>query len=299
MISWDCLSYQPSKTQFFSFISIAIKTFFFLPCQEMDAKSWNLKPVKENNDYFQQLEDDDDEEEALSLCNLPLNSEAASDWDDFSREVQSSSIDQDLFEFFSEDFTSSSSYPKDNIIFCGKLITLDHGKEQKSENTIKAKEAKKTSSSTFPWKSSYSFNKLRSFSVKMQREKSYRTRKTFPEISPEKKCVDKYDFPMKEASLARSPTKSRWNLFAFGVARYPMEMELNDIKTRQIKLSDTKLSRSLKSPTKTSRSDDRRELGERSGKREKGWWGLLNILGCRSYHANAMVKASLGWIPSV
>ncbi|KAJ9159960.1 hypothetical protein P3X46_025408 [Hevea brasiliensis] len=267
----------------------------------MDAKAWNLKPVKENCEYLQKLDDDDDDE-ALSLCDLPLNSEAASDWDDFSGEDQSSSLDPDLFEFISEDFTSSASaYPKDNIIFCGKLISykgenVDHEKEQNSDNTSKVKDAKK--SCIFPWKS-YSFNKLRSSSVKLQRKKSYRTCNTFLERSPDKKGADKYDFPMNKVSLQSSPSKSRWNLFAFGVGRYPMEMELNDIKTRQSKLSDSKMRLSLKRPAKTFRSDDRRELVDRSGKREKGWWGLLSIFGCKSYNANAMVKASLGFIPRV
>ncbi|KAF2295835.1 hypothetical protein GH714_034430 [Hevea brasiliensis] len=267
----------------------------------MDAKAWNLKPFRDNYEYFQELGDEDDE--ALSLCDLPLNSEAASVSDDFSSEDQRSSIDQDLFEFFSEDFTSASAYrPKDNnIIFCGKLIPYKgenvDGKAQNSDNTSKAnKEA--NNNSIFPWKS-YSFNKSRRYSVKTQQEKSYRTSKTSPELSPDKKCMDKYDFPMKKESLLASPTKSRWYLFAFGVGRYPMEMELNDIKTRQSKLSNGKMRRSMKSPAKTSRSDDRRELAERSRKREKYWWGLLNILGCKSYHANTMVKASLGCIPSV
>ncbi|KAF2318564.1 hypothetical protein GH714_008944 [Hevea brasiliensis] len=74
---------------------------------------------------------------------------------------------------------------------------------------------------------------------------------------------------MNKVSLQSSPSKSRWNLFAFGVGRYPMEMELNDMKTRQSKLSDSKMRLSLKRPAKAFRSDDRRELADRSGKERK------------------------------
>lgn len=258
----------------------------------------SFKPERENYEYFQELEDDEDE--ALSLCDLPLNSEEAaaySVWDGFSMEDQNSSLDQEFFEFFSENFTSSSAYPKDNIISCGKLIPYkEENVDDKAENSeklpSKAKEA--NTNSTFTWKS-YSLNKLRSSSLKIIHENSYTTWKTNCQGPSPGKNVDKYTFPMRKVSFVASPTKSRWQLFTFRMGRYPIEMELNDIKTRQNKLSDDKIRRSMKSPAKSKKSRLDDQLAE---KREKSWWGLLSILGCKSYDANAMVKASLSCIPS-
>ncbi|KAJ6322919.1 hypothetical protein OIU77_012705 [Salix suchowensis] len=103
----------------------------------------SFQPVHDSSE----LQDFDDAEETLSLCDLPLNGEA-SDWDDFSKEDQSlgSCFDQDFFEFFSEDFTAST-HPKDEIIFCGKLITCKGEtvaeKTQNLESTKKARNTKK------------------------------------------------------------------------------------------------------------------------------------------------------------
>ncbi|RVW24032.1 hypothetical protein CK203_093044 [Vitis vinifera] len=45
------------------------------------------------------------------------------DWDDNFKNDQSSSFDKELFEFFNEDFTTSTSPTAENIVFYGNLIT--------------------------------------------------------------------------------------------------------------------------------------------------------------------------------
>ncbi|KDP25738.1 hypothetical protein JCGZ_23959 [Jatropha curcas] len=249
----------------------------------MYAKDWLLKPVQENNDF----EDFDDEnDETLSLSDLPLNNNSSSDYwvnDVANEDQESSSFDQEMFEFFSakEDFSAASS-PKDNIIFCGKLIPYKGEREQERSScqniSDELKERKK--SSIFSWKS-FSLNRSKSTSalkIQQEQEKTYRTCKTFPEASSEKK----HDFPVKKVpALFSSPSKSRWYLLAFGIGRYPMEMELNDIKTRQNKLSDSKMRRSVRSPATMFQSDYVKELVERSGKRKRGWWGFIRGFGCK------------------
>ncbi|CAK7325524.1 unnamed protein product [Dovyalis caffra] len=240
-----------------------------------------------------ELQDFDDAAETLSLRDLPLNS-SSSDWDDFSKEDQSlgTSFDQDFFEFFSEDFTAST-YPSDHIIFCGKLIPYkgetEAEKAQSLESTNKGENTKKRFS--FPWKS-FSLNKSRTTSVPKQLQK--KSDKTLQVVPPSenhgcatKKCDDKYNFSMKKVPMLATAMKPRWYFLAFGVGRFPMEMDRNDIKTRQ----------SRKSPTSMFQSKKGIEMS--SGKKGKGLWSLLRVLGCNSHHSSAMAKASFGCAPIV
>lgn len=243
----------------------------------MVAMELNIPPVEESGE----LQDFDDAEETLSLCDLPLNS-SASDWNYYSKEDHSSSFDQDFFEFCSENFTAST-YPTDNIIFCGKLIPYKGAtvaeKSQDLDITTKPKNTKK--SSIFPWRSQSckksTTTSKHALPVPLSENNGYATRK----------FTNKDDFSTKKASLLVSPMKSRWYLFAFGMARFPVEMELRDIKMRQSK----------KSPANKLRQETGKEMS--NGRREKGLWGLLRFLGCKSHHAHAMVKASFGCMPSV
>ncbi|KAG5219166.1 GTP binding Elongation factor Tu family protein [Salix suchowensis] len=214
----------------------------------MVAKEMSLRPLQDDSE----LQDFDDEAETLSLCDLPLYS-CASDWDDLSKEDQNlgTSFDQDFFEFFSGDFTASTC-PSDNIIFCGKLIpykgeTVEEKAESLAGSTTKEKNSKK--SFGFHWKPS-SFNKSRTAPPKQLQQKSERT----------------LQVPLSE--------NHGWYFSAFGVGRFPAEMELRDIKTRQNK----------KSPSKMFQSEEGIEMS--SKKRGKGLWSLLRVLGHSSHHSS-------------
>ncbi|KAJ9159961.1 hypothetical protein P3X46_025409 [Hevea brasiliensis] len=246
----------------------------------MVAKDFILGAVSENSPY---REDFDDAEETLSLSDLPLNSNSSVDLDDFSKEYQSSTFDhQDFFEFFSEDSSASITYHKDNnIIFCGKLIppkepTVAHHERAKNPEIFIPKSKKK---GIFPWKSrSFSIPSRTTSSKQIQQEKSYKTCKSLPvhKVSTGKGYeVDKYDF-------LRKRSKSRWFLFG----RFPMEMELRDMKTRQKKRQAEKIIQ----------REDRSEMGNKSGRRKrvKNLWGLLRVLVCESHQANGVVSASFG-----
>uniref|UniRef100_A0A2N9EVY6 Uncharacterized protein n=1 Tax=Fagus sylvatica TaxID=28930 RepID=A0A2N9EVY6_FAGSY len=215
----------------------------------MVAQEQYLDPLEENSTT--ELEDPYEAEETLSLCDLPIYSDA-SNWDDYSKEDQSlssSDNNDEFFEFFSEELTASTcsttTIQNKNIIFCGKLIPYKELPE-KSQN---------------------------------QETNNVNTNKTTPR-------------KVGKVTMLASPTKSRWYLYMFGMTRFPTEMELRDIKTRQSR---------IKSPSMMFRSvecDDMVKGNEDESRRGNGMWRLLRILGCRRQHVNTVVKASFGCIPS-
>lgn len=240
----------------------------------MVAKDLNVGLVQEH----------DDEDETLSFSNLPLNSDSSIDLDDFSKEYQSSTFDQDFFEFFSEDFSASSiTDPTDNnIIFCGKLIppkkaTEPHHQKTQTPEIFTPKSINTKKNSILPWKS-------QSFSIPSRPTSSYKTCKSFPvdKVSAGKGSyeVDKCDSLRKSSAAVAG--KSRWNLFG----RFPMEMELRDMKTRQRKRQAEKIIQ----------CEDRSEEMGKNGRRKKvkNLWGLLRVLVCESHQAKGMVNAPFG-----
>ncbi|WCJ19375.1 hypothetical protein M5689_001669 [Euphorbia peplus] len=185
----------------------------------------------------QVMEDyDDSEEHRLSFSDLPFNNPFSS-----SREHETSSFEQDnLFEFFSEDFTASSAnhYPSNDIIFCGKLIP--------PRNHVKLKS--------------------NSFSAEQvdQHEKRFKSCRSFPVINGDyrsSKRPERYD-------VLRSK-RSRWSIL-FG--SIPMEMKLRDIKRRQNKRKPATIFRS-------GDDDDKNEMMVKNvrSKKLKGLWGLLRV----------------------
>ncbi|KAJ4720841.1 Protein unc-13 4B like [Melia azedarach] len=270
----------------------------------------HLEPVlqQEGTSSTDHLQDNFDEaaEETLSLCDLAVNSNSEDylNDNDFSEEQcrQSTSDEQDFFEFFSEDFTAASTYPRDDIIFCGKLIPYREpaAVPEQTQNTNTQKNIKK--SRIFPWKSN-SFNKYsRSTSSKAQRhEKStYSYKSLSQKVNGYETFNYEYDFSEKKVSsstVAAASVRPRWYLFAFGYGRtFSTEMELKDMKSRQNRRIPATMFRSLEGG-----GDEmikRSETHKRSSS-WKGLWTLLKVLGCKSRQANAVAKASFGCIRHV
>ncbi|XP_030548890.1 uncharacterized protein LOC115754101 [Rhodamnia argentea] len=236
-------------------------------------------------------EEDEENEEALSLCDLPIYSSSAG-WDDEFADAgkrRSSAADQDFFEFSSEDFSNSFTYPSDNkIVFCGKIIPYrlppDQTQKPQSKNQDRNKPKKKRGFFLFRWGSLLS-NKSRNSCSRPGRMSSS---KSLPlELEKYKcgygympnKCVDEYDFA--KVKILTPPLKSRWYLFLFGLKRLPAEMELTDIRTRQ----------SRKTPSTMFRSGDVEVVkrGTRSAKNVPRSSG----------HALRAVKKTMGCMPYV
>ncbi|KAI6669132.1 hypothetical protein NL676_004017 [Syzygium grande] len=207
-------------------------------------------------------DDDGDDDDALSLCNLSLYCDAAdcSFADDVastsssSLSSSSSSLDHDdFFEFSSIGDSDSSSYLRSDdrsIVFCGKLIP----RRELPPNPPP------------------------------------------PPTTPEKKRSPLQTGRGSQKSTsrtARSPTlrrrKCRWYRMAFGLARFPTEMALSEMRTRQ----------SRKVKKRGSCSGDIVRSSDCGGKsKAKRLFGMLKALGLgHRRRADALVKASLGCVP--
>ncbi|XP_017644514.1 uncharacterized protein LOC108485182 [Gossypium arboreum] len=257
--------------------------------------------MQQIKDSWQDFGYESNEEETLSLCDLAMNGDDHSNqfWnDDEYLRNQQSNTNGDLFEFFSDDFPAPASiFPENsnNVIFCGKVISYREdqpnvgNKSQRLKCKIKQEnnEKKKDFGCLFPWKisSGRPFNKSRTFPSSKSTKES-RIRKGFfnkscsmpASVSKNKFGVEnerfnneKFNFSLKKESMLATPVKSRWYLFAFGVGRFPMEIELKDMKMRQ-----SRRYKSMKVQSPVSGRDCGRRSERRSG---KGLWRLLKVLG--------------------
>lgn len=217
--------------------------------------SLESEPMEEIS-HSKSMRETDELEETLSLCDLPMYSHEGERF--YSSESQGSNSlwtsdhDQDCFEFFSEEL---NSFPPENIVFCGKLIT---SKKPISENPIPVENKQQSSRKWrlrrfFRWK----FNSSKkSPCVKNKKEH---------------KLQNRYEIPYKKVSVLTSSSsgKSRWYLFLFGITRFPTEMELRDMKNRQSR-------RHSRDP-----SLPMFQLNHNVGRNScRGLWGLIKALSC-------------------
>lgn len=226
----------------------------------------------------------DDEVETLSLRDLPMYGE-----NDYAEEDHLFSDEQiiDHFEFFSEEWTSPTSSPADNVLFCGKLIAnkdykqTTGGKRGLLQGNFKSKTSK--------------IRDQKGKCMEKHNGSSLRYAQNFNSVSASN-CMNKIEkFEDKNEMLAynitifKSPTRSRWFLFFFGSAKIPAEMEIRDIRRRQIKKSMLQQSLGGGSAKITSRKN-----------RGIGWWKLIRALGCDNHHhTDSVIKASNSCAPLV
>ncbi|KAL3719019.1 hypothetical protein ACJRO7_004029 [Eucalyptus globulus] len=115
-----------------------------------------------------------------------------------------------------------------------------------------------------------------------------------PRESPPPAAPEKKKSPSRST---RSPTvrrrKCRWYLMAFGLARFPTEMAMSEMRTRQSRNAER--AGSCGGAGEVVRSGD---CGDES--KAKGLFGLLKALGSgHRRRAHAFVKASLGCVARV
>ncbi|CAI9273467.1 unnamed protein product [Lactuca saligna] len=213
---------------------------------------------------------EDDKEERLSFSdvqffsdNLQLDSKlSAADGKQNSFSSPSSSSNHDFLGFFSAEWsdfpTSISSNAPDDIIFCGKVIytsksnqTLNPKKKTDSENKTDSKNNK----SSIMGRNSNSFS---SFSNGHSSLSTSRLN-SFPILWRKKKDNKRNDVLLQRTTKLACPSKSRWQVFMFGSGRFPMKMELSDIRSRQ---------------KRRSHSGEEEKIG---GKQLSG---LIRVLGC-------------------
>ncbi|GFZ14898.1 hypothetical protein Acr_24g0010880 [Actinidia rufa] len=228
---------------------------------------------------------EDETEETLSFCDLPIYSDDSGEWENFSKEDQSlsssslSSSDQDLFEFFSPDWTNSSTKnPLPNIVFCGKLIPFKEPISDTHKNPETNKQQKPKNRGFFRWNLKF-FSKREA--TKPSSTKGYSTNKS-NKTKSRHVSGSKHGFSVRRVSILSSPVKPRWQHMMFGLARFPAgEMELREMRSRQSRQSPSALFR-LNSG------------GGQKVHRVQGLLGLIRSLGCggrHQHHVNAVVRA--------
>ncbi|XP_030548892.1 uncharacterized protein LOC115754104 [Rhodamnia argentea] len=240
-------------------------------------------------DPTREEEEEEDEAETLSLCDLPLYSDSAEwDKDGFSKVVAeperaprgasagSCQDQEDLFEFSSsEDWSVSSGHHSGHVIFCGKLIPYGEPLPvvNNPDDLIGKRSAKPKKRRFFRWKlrlfrksrTSYSYRRLRADKKKRSKQ---------PEVSHSK------NLPLEklgslDGSARKAGAKGRWYFLVFGSTRFPMEMELSDMRMRQ--------SRRRQSPASMFQSMD---SAEKKYPRNWGLWRLLRTLSCSRSNNN-------------
>lgn len=202
------------------------------------------------------MNDQDETEETLSFCDLTIYSSDSADWESFSKEDQSlsssstsssSSSDQDLFEFFSEEWSNSRTYPSQNmILFCGKEITF---KEPATQN--------------------------------LERKNPQKPRKRLANKAA--KSGGKNRFCVRKVLFLGPVAKWRWHLLACGLGvRFPAEMELSDIRSRQRRRSP---------PAALFLGGGDKEAGG-----GKGLWAMIRAL-CGRRRTGGAAEGQFGCVP--
>ncbi|KAL0452166.1 UNVERIFIED_CONTAM: hypothetical protein Slati_1194700 [Sesamum latifolium] len=240
----------------------------------------------------------DEAYETLSLCDLPLYSDQSADWDQDLCLGQShgsissfSSSDHDCFEFFSQELHATTAaatvFPQETIMFCGKLIPYKQPANTKKdasslvENKKQRNNKKKRCWGPFRWKLNSGTGSKKQVGLKN------RTKSTT--LMHKKNCVGLYELPKKTFNTTKlakghgpmhkmsiltsssSGKLAKWHLFLFGISRFPAEVELRDIKSRQITRRQCP---SSPPPMFKFQNGDDEVI---NGQRNRGWglWGLL------------------------
>ncbi|XP_045818345.1 uncharacterized protein LOC123911059 [Trifolium pratense] len=249
------------------------------------------------------------EEEALSLCDLPLNenSESLNDINDmsFKRNILRPSSLTDSTDFFSGFSSSSSSdmCPADDIIFCGKLVPFketvndDHRGENLNVELNKSRIIRRRSESV---SSVIRSNSVSNFGgsggggggssrqlMRNSRSLNYcRLRESSNFVISKAPEVDRNSSVRSVASsegVAKKAMKPRWYSLMFGKMKVPPEMELNDIKNRQVRRNPSK------SMFPASDSGENLDLNRSSGKVS---WKILKALSCKDHNSVAVTTTS-------
>ncbi|XP_062078662.1 uncharacterized protein LOC133783138 [Humulus lupulus] len=266
-------------------------------------------------DLDEEVEEETEEaDEALSLSELPLSSNqndqnyGQESFKNTTLSRRSSSEPPEFFEFFSDVSSGENMCSAEDIIFCGRLIPF---KEQYSDNHSDKMSLKNVIS--FPEdfikkqtglrRRSESLSELQSSSVSrssstkamaMRNSRSLdyqklRRSSNYSMVSPGPPDIDR-NSSVKSSGKSDSPPKKpfrpRWSSFLmFGMARFPTEMDLSDIKSRQVRRSPSTLFPTLD-------SGGGNFPVSRNSSSGKASWKLLKALSCKD-HASVAVTASL------
>jgi len=182
-------------------------------------------------------EEEEEQEEALSLCDLPLNHNSRTpslDETSYKKILRPSSLQDNAGEIFSGFSSSSSSdmCPADDIIFCGKLLPLKNLIVEEDKSSARRRRSESLSAVT---RSNSVSTCTGSRRLMMRNSKSLDYNRLRECSSSE---VDR-NFSARSGALpeaaSKKATKPRWYSLMFGTMKVPAEMELSDMKNRQVR----------------------------------------------------------------
>ncbi|KAK4392612.1 hypothetical protein Sango_2039000 [Sesamum angolense] len=240
-------------------------------------------------------EEADQEEETLSLCDFPLNSGDDPDKRDSSKNSRrSSSEPSDFFEFFN-DFTSEMSHAED-IIFCGKLLPTPHPHPRRprilkslSEHDVADHFSRRYCHYSLPELNPTRTNGVAS--TRLPRGGRPKFRRRSPSallVKPEPLDIHRSlskSSAKSDGSSSKVAPKPRWFVLMFGPLRLQQEMDLQDIKSRQVRRNPGSMFPGMDGGG-----------GIPAGRRSSWGHDLLRVLSCKN-HASVAVTASIGLVP--
>ncbi|PON75958.1 hypothetical protein PanWU01x14_039090 [Parasponia andersonii] len=232
---------------------------------------------------------------------------------------RSSSEPPEFFEFFSDAGSGENMCSAEDIIFCGRLIPFkehyysdmsrNHNHNHNDQmplmkNAISFPEDFLRKQTAFRRRSE-SLSELQSSSVSrsgsakatvMRNSRSLDYQKlrrswNYSMVSPAPSHMDRNSSvgsAGKSDSPPKKPVRPRWSSFLmFGMARFPAEMELSDIKNRQVRRNPSTLF-----PAMDPGGGGNFPVNQSSSSGNKASWRLLKALSCKD-HASVAVTASL------
>lgn len=251
------------------------------------------------NDIFINLQSqhvEPPEEETLSLRDFPVTPE------NMFQDRRSSSQPSEFFEFFT-DFANSEKFMShaEDIIFCGKLVPFKENQQQQQQEKLQIpfhhrkvrrrsesmSELKSTVTSTSPSNNSTPLVMRTSRSLddkKLNRNSSLSSETTAPPETIHHNSSGKFD-----VWGVKVPKPPRWLVLMFGAVKFPPEMDLRDIKSRQVRRSGS---------TTLFPSFDARDMVPVNRSDRKSSWGLLDILGCQG-SASVSVTTSFSCLQKI
>lgn len=248
--------------------------------------------------FQDQVDTTEEAEETLSLCDFSLNVDEP-EKKDFPKiqDRRSSSEPSDFFEFFS-DVSSDMSHAED-IIFCGKLVPY------KEQPLLKDHFHNSLSTDDNSFKN---FNTRRCESLSDENTRSHKTKKLIRNsrfLDYRKLHNSSLEIKSEDSEILRSSSKSstksdpgskvskpRCSILKFGLVKFPPEMDLQDIKNRQVR---RKIPGSVFPAAETGWKAPASRIDRRNS------WGhdLLSVLSCKAHTSVAVTASNINFVHEI
>lgn len=241
---------------------------------------------------------EDEEEDALSLCDFAQNSGEGERGNDDALKAHHrwrSSQPSDSFEFFNDLDAGDMSHAED-IIHCGKLKPYRQQSEQKplSDDRIFAPPedcdfSRRHCDSLPPRTNGYAAMRLTRSSRSLNRQKLRRN----SSLVMKSEASEIHRSFSEGAAKSEAPPrgwKPRWYDLMFGSVKFPPEIDLRDMKNRQIR----------RNPGSMFAAADGDGTPANRSERPSSWGhDLLSVLSCKNHPSSVAVTASTALVPQL